>query len=329
MTWIKNNPFLVGLIGITVLICAALLFFGIMARGKYNEAKVGFEESYQAVSTSEGIPLYPTAENRDGKRKALVEYGQEIDDLRTLFDDYRPKTFDKVSSQAFTDRVKTASAEVAAALEAAGSELPTDFFLGFEQYRNQLAQSEATGILIYQLVGIKHAMMGLAEAKPSELISIYREPVPEETGLSYEPGETDVARNFGFEVVFRGSENSARKFISSLGETVPYYYIVRSVAIKNSKDIPPNVKDAKFESALVAKEAKVPDNPFGAAFGLPGADPAGEEGVLTAETVAAPSAEAPADSSRILAQVLGGEEVLVFVRFDLTMFLPSKELPKP
>jgi hypothetical protein len=35
------------------------------------------------------------------------------------------------------------------------------------------------------------------------------------------------------------------------------------------------------------------------------------------------------DSSRILAQVLGSEELIVFVRIDLIMFLPSKELPKP
>jgi hypothetical protein len=35
------------------------------------------------------------------------------------------------------------------------------------------------------------------------------------------------------------------------------------------------------------------------------------------------------DTSRILAQVLGNEELTVFVRFDIATFLPSKELPKP
>ena len=72
-------------------------------------------------------------------------------------------------------------------------------------------------------------------------------------------------------------------------------------------------------------------NPFGD-FNFPGDDDAPVE-ESAVEEVAEEVDDAPepeeVDTSRILAQVLGSEEVVVFVRFDLSMFLPSKELPTP
>jgi hypothetical protein len=56
---------------------------------------------------------------------------------------------------------------------------------------------------------------------------------------------------------------------------------------------------------------------------LPGDDAAAP--APAAET--APEASKAADSSRILAQVLGNEQVQVFLRLDVLQFLPAKKLP--
>ncbi len=111
---------------------------------------------------------------------------------------------------------------------------------------------------------------------------------------------------------------------------------MRSLKVVNENDKPPRVSDAKFESTTAAAPTTpAADNPFGGAFVLPGTEPPEGAAPNPAE-VAEPEEESvvekdvdPADSSRILASVLGGEELIVFVRFDLTMFLPSKELSKP
>ncbi len=335
MNWIKSNPFVAALAGITLVICGALYFYGSQGAKKYDEEKTSFDESYQRVQNSESIPLYPRDDLRDGKRKALTDYAQSIDELRSLFDGYRPGELENVSPQDFTASLKAANKEVTEALESAGCEVPENFLMGFERYGNEFATEKATGVLNYQLEGIKHALLQLAESRPTALLNVFREVLPEENNAQPAIGANEVTRRFGYEVAFTGSEASVRGFLSTLGKTEPYYYIVRSMRVNNERDDPPKVSDAKFEqSSALEPAAPAVDNPFGGAFVLPGADEAEPE----AEEPAAAEAEEevvveeesdPADSSRILAQVLGSEEITVFVRFDLAMFLPSKELPKP
>jgi len=55
-------------------------------------------------------------------------------------------------------------------------------------------------------------------------------------------------------------------------------------------------------------------------------EPSGPDADEGAPVAAAPAA-APVDTSRILSQVLGNEELQVFIRLDLLLFLAPKELP--
>jgi hypothetical protein len=154
---------------------------------------------------------------------------------------------------------------------------------------------------------------------------VYRPAAVEENGGTYQPAPADVARYFPFEITFKGSESSVREFLNSLGEAESHYFIVRCIRIQNERDTPPRVADAKFETAAAES---APDNLFGDGFFVPdGAEEPGEEVGVEAAPEAAPTVEL--DTSRILAQVLGGEDLVVFVRFDIAMFLPAKELPKP
>lgn len=345
MNWIKSNSFVAGLAGITALICGILFFLSSKWGTRYDEAKVSFDQSHELVATSEKLALYPDDALSAAKRKALVDYRQSIEDLRNLFEPYRTGKTINVSPQVFTDRLKSAHQEVAAAFEKADCVLPENFFLGFEEYSNQLARSESTGTLLLQLDGIKHALMGLAEARPNELLKVYREAVAEENGDSYQPAPNDIARYFPVEIAFRGSESSVRDFLNSLGSKESHYYIVRCLKIQNELDTPPRVADAKFEAtAATEREAAAPARSIAAVFETEVAEeqpapPAAPGAPVPAETVpggpagekALPEAApvAVVDSSRILAQVLGSEDLIVFVRFDLAKFLPAKELPKP
>lgn len=338
MNWIKSNPFVSGLAGTTILLCGILFFLASKWGTQYDEAKAGFDDAYMGVSTAESNPLYPTADLRDGKSKALTEHRESLGDLTKLFDAYRPETTENISPQAFTDRLLAANGQVTTAF--GKTVLPQNFFLGFESYRNQLAKTEATGTLLHQMDGIKAALMGLAEARPSALLKVLRVAVPEETGGNFQPAPDAVARFFSCEVTFKGSEQSVRDFLNSLGATDSHYYIIRTLRIQNEREVPPKVSDAKFEASVAEEAAVAPANPFGAAlFEQPDAAeaPAEQEPAAPAADAAPGAAEpgvsappvAEQDTSRILAQVLGDEELIVFVRFDIAMFLPSKELPKP
>ncbi len=342
MNWIKENRFLSMLLGTTLGLVALLAFFGMKGGSKLDAAKVSFDDAFAAVEKSEGLALYPSKDNVTAKKKALDDYRKSIEEMR---EDYKKFGVDPaapgISTQEFTQRLKTAVKEVEDAFAASESKLPEGFFMGFESYRGELAKSGATTMLDYQLQAVKHLLLGLAESRPSELIRIYRERISEENDKAYVPGENEVARRFSYEIAVRGSEESIRQFVTKLGEKKSFFYVVRSIRINNERDVPPKISDAKFEKPPVAND---PASVFGEAFfgeTQPAqATPAATEiappaGVVTQGDGAAPAvdqaapAAAVADTSKKLAQVLGDEELLVFVRFDVLLFLPSKELVKP
>lgn len=335
MNWIKSNPFISGLVGTTVLLCGIMSVLASRWGSQYKEAKISFDEAFQGVTSAENMPLYPVADLRDGKSKALDIYREAIGNVTKLFDKYRPEDTENIAPQAFTDRLLDANEEVTEAF--GDTVLPENFFLGFESYKATLAKPEATGVLLQQMEGIKNALLGLAKSRPSTLIKVFREPVMEEEGNVFQPAPNDIARFYSYEVTFKGSEKSVRNFLTSLGATDSHYFIIRTLHIVNERDTPPQVSDAKFETSD-AKEAKAtPDDPFGGTFfvlpeapeNLDGEEPSAPTDEIAPDKAIADATAPAVDNSRILAQVLGNEEAIVFVRFDIAMLLPSQELPKP
>jgi hypothetical protein len=385
MNWIKQNPFLSALIVITIVLCGLLVFVAIKGGSKYEKAKKDYNSAYADVRNFEKFKLYPNKDNSQAKNKALEEYDKAIKDLSDLYKNYQLDPSKKITTQQFTGNVKLASEEVAKAFNATGGKLPENFFMGFESYKGQLAKTGSTSLLDYQLNAIKHILLGMAEAKPSELVRIYREKNSEENDVAHIPEKNDVARKFGYEIVFKGSEPAVRDFITKLGSKHNYYCVIRSIRINNHRDTPPRISDAKFETPKPPEAA----SPFGAFFEdpvpapgtpsgtapatgvapapsitptpgvapapgvapTPGVAPApGAAAVLAPQPEGAddasappvnPGAAAPApaplpfgapantDTSRILYQVLGDEELEVFIRFDLLLFLPKPEPTKP
>lgn len=325
MSWIQDNKFLVALGGGTLLGVAALGFLGIQGSSKFEQAQTDFQTAYDEASSYVKGPLYPKNENRDGKKKAIDEYRASIESLQAAFEPYRPKEIKNVTPQDFTTSLKAADVEVRKAFENSETVVPEAFFLGFEGYKSSLARSTATGILSFQLGAIKDIMLSLAKSGPSELKNVHRPALEEEDGREFKPAETAVARPLPLEITFLAPEKSVREFVSSLVKAEGKYLVIRSIRIVNAKKEPPRAADAKFEKPAAAAPAG--GDPFGG-FVLPGEEPA------AGEAAPAPAAEAPAaapvatgNSNRILAQVLGNEELQVFIRLDIMQFLPAKKLP--
>lgn len=326
MSWIKDNQFIVVLSGITLVGAAALIFVGLQGSSRYTAASEGYQEVSSKAATSEGIALYPTSANKDGKRKAVSDYRDSVMGLQSDFTKFRPAEIKNIAPQEFTNNANQANTEVTAAFTAANTVLPPSFFVGFETYTTALARESATGILDYQLGAAKEMFLSLAKARPTQLINFHRTRLPEEDGGTWKPAPTDVFRPLSFEVSFKGSEKSAREFLTSLAASEKYYYVIRSLRIANEKRTPPLASDGKFEPVAPVEEAAPAEvDNGGFVFPTEGETPAAE---TPAAEPAAPAAPA-VDTGRILSQVLGNEDIYVFVRFDVLQFLPVKELPQP
>ena len=319
MSWIKDNPFVVALGGITVVATGALVFFGSHSSGKYQESLDEYTANAAKVVEAEKLSIYPNPANSRGKNKALTDYRSDLTKLQGSFAPYRPEALKKISTQDFTGNLKAADAKVREAFTASKTTLPNEFFLGFEPYKSGLAKEGATGILDYQLGAATDLFLALAKAAPTELKNVHRDALIEESGGTFDPKD-DVYRPLSMEVTFVGTERSLREFVTALEASDSYYYSIRAVRINNSNPKGPGPADAKFEAAKPAGGAA---DPFGGGgFVIPGE-------TAPAAGAAKPATAAAGDTGRILQQVLGSEEVSVFIRLDVLQFLPVKELPKP
>lgn len=327
MSWIKDNKFAVGLGGGTLVGAVLLYFVGAKGASRYEKANEDFVAASGEVSNILKLQLAPKPENRDGKAKALDEYRKSAETLQAAFDAFRPKELKNVSPQEFTDHLKSVNDEVRKAFDDAGTKVPDPFFCGFEKYKTSVASGNTTGILDYQLNGIKSLMLSLAKSGATELKNLHRPSLLEEDGKEFKAGDSDVARALPLEITFTGPEKSVRAFVSSIVKPEGQYVVIRSIRVTNAKKDPPRTADAKFERPNAKPAAGASENVFGGGFVLPGEEPKADDKKPAAAPTPAPAPAPAADSSRILSQVLGSEDVNVFLRLDLMQFLPAKKLP--
>jgi hypothetical protein len=323
MSWIKENKFIAGLTGVTLLGIVLLFFVGSLGSKKYDEAQEKFEAANTEASGFEKKSLYPKAENQASKNKALGEYRKAFDSLQTSFEPFRPKEIKNIKPQEFTDRLIATNTEIRKAFEGSKTAIPEAFFVGFEKYNTSLAAADSTGILEYQLDAIKTLMLGMAKSKIGELKNFYRPTIPEEQGQVYASSDTTVARSFPMEVTFSGTEQSVREFVSSISKMDHHYLVIRSLRIGSTKKSPPLSTDVQFEKSKSEKSTSQSDALSGG-FNLPGEVPTAPVATTNPDVTAATKT---GESTRILAQVLGVEHVQVFLRLDLLEFLPAKKLP--
>jgi hypothetical protein len=246
--------------------------------------------------------------------------------LSKSYETYRVGDLKSIQPQAFTDQLKQYTQEIVKAFDLNKSTLPEDFFMGFEVYRSQLAQTNATGIMLFQLEGIKRVFNALASAKAAEVVKIYREPLSEESGKIFQSTPNMVARFLPFEISLRISESSLRKLITSLGSLDSQYVIIRTIAIKNRNTSPPKITDASFESQ---SEIQAADDKSNLADTQIAFDDLNLQDTKNDSLDGIEAQESQKDTSKILAQVLGNEELDVLIRADLTLFLPTIKLPTP
>jgi hypothetical protein len=336
MSWIKDNKFLVTLGGSTLVAAIVLVVVGSNGSARYQAALKDFKSAAGEATRFARLPLYPNDENRNGKTKALDEYREAVGTLQDAFGKFRPAELKNVSPQDFTNELKAVNEQVLKAFEESGTKVPEPFFSGFENYKASLARSESTGILSYQLGGIKNLLLALAKAGPSELRNLHRAPLPEESGGAFAPMPGEVARPLALEITFLGSEKSVREFLSDIAKLDAQFVVIRSLRISNAKKEPPRASDAKFdkEASVTPPTAPADDNPSEGFFPTDEevADPeptakTDEEPVVKPEQKAVPVPVTPVTSSRTLYQVLGNEELQVFLRIELMQFLPAKPLP--
>jgi len=323
MSWIQENKFVAGLIGVTAVIGGGIVYFGISQGGAYNGKVEEYEELKAKYAKLEKATPYPNKENLEKRESGIAQYEKSIHEVSDKLGVYGPDTMDKLSPEEFTAARVKASNNLRQAFEGAGTKLPSVTDFGFEAYSNDQAKSAATPKLTYQLGATEWLLTKLANVKPSAVTNINRIPLAVESG---EQAEEPVSRGrsrtksktvdskpyetMPMELSFTADESAVRDFLKEMVSSDKYFYAIRALRVRNEKQLPPSANDANF-----AKPAAVSEG---------GSDQFSFEGLVEPSEDTASDQEnkeePPVVSERILKQVLGSEELHVHIVFDILLF---------
>ena len=342
MSWIKDNKFVVALGGGTLVGSILIFLVGMNGMERYDNAKEDFDKAAEQAAKYESDELYPEANNYNSKNDALEKYRSEhVAPVQAAFKAFRPKEGKPLTPGDFASELTAVDKKIREVCKEKGTKLPDNFFCGFEG--TKLVSIDATGILQYELDGVKALVTAMADSHVTELKNLYRPRLIEEestdakaTKATKATKDVDAVRPLPLEITFSGPEKSVRTFVEAIMHQQDKFFGIRSMRMSNAKREAPRTSDAKFD-----KPAAAAADGFSGPFTLPdpepkpddkkppqgGAVPAPAAPVPVAPVPVAPAARSATDSSRILWQVLGSEEVEVFLRLDLMRFQPAKNLP--
>lgn len=303
MSWIQQNSFVAKLAGVTLVGTIGLLGVGQYFRSNYQHSLDQVRTNTETIAKGQSLPFYPNEENLTAKESSIRNYGETVEQLTKSFDEFRPKGA-ATSPQQFADDIKTANEKVLAAFAEAKVVVPPAFFMGFETYKAGLASPLAAPILDRELNALTEMYLHAASAGISEIKNVSREKLPEENGTTVDDQKSPY-RALPVEFVFRGSEESFRKLLSSLASSKTNFYVVSTLRVKNDREVAPKQDDVKFEQTQPTVAAESQASFFDASAG-------GEQ--------AAP----PAQAVRKLKDVAGKEQVTVFLKVNILQFAPKK-----
>ncbi len=337
MTWFKENKFLAGLLCITLLIAALIIFLGSKFSSSLEEVQNEIAAKQSKLEKMKTLDPYPTVESAKEKEDNLKAVLAKQKEAREKLLAYRPEDLPEVTGAVFSEKLSSTVAKVKALFPEPGA-LPKSFNLGFESYTGGPPKEGSTGILTYQLGAMEYLFENIAAAGIGTVQNLVRVKLPAEKGEAWpdavgqkkgknakrprpkkkskkgkgrakkSPFEQlpPVAHRMPFELVVRAAEGPARKFLAEIANSDEYFFETRLVRILNPSPIP-----SSGQSASAAKPKEM--NDFG------------DDIVMEGEEE---SAEKMMKSEQILNKVSGGDELVIYLRADLLLFMEEKEFPE-
>ncbi|MEM9079291.1 MAG: Amuc_1100 family pilus-like protein [Verrucomicrobiota bacterium] len=325
----KENGFAIILGIVTLLIGGGLVAFGIMQGGAYQEALARYDEAKSQVQDHASSRPFPTKVNRDERKKEITAYRGRVEGLQNALLTFRPESLNNIAPSELQDRLVNKASELRALFDEKRMDYPEQFALGFEGYKDELADSNATGKLNYQLEAMDWLFRELVDSGGYEVINVRRESIPSEGGIDWVESlgnkPVPIAQSMPIELTFFADEESTQDFINRISSASEYFFAIDMIRVENAVDGPPVREQAGFEEEEAEEEADSGGGggAFGDVFGDAFDDDEEEEEQPVVEEVAT------VDESRILGQILGGEALQVGLQLRLMLFTDGEEVAIP
>ncbi|GAB4171299.1 MAG: hypothetical protein Fur0032_10460 [Terrimicrobiaceae bacterium] len=274
MNWLKENPFLSGVIAVAAV---GLLGLGLLVNGAMsNSAAVSdaYLQAVQKLQTLQNRSPFPDEANLAKATELRDAYRNRLDALKKQLGALQIPVNPNVTPQQFQDDLRVAVNEIVSRAEAAKVKLPDNFYLGFDSYRDSLPQPAAAPVLARQLdfiSGVVGGLIGTNVENPGvrSIDSLDRPRLPEENpqaatpaaaptpGRPAKPGTPAPAAGplkIPFSLGFTAEQGKLRIAFNNLLNSESFV-IVRSLTIHNSNLEGPLVATEQLNGASTAAGA--------------------------------------------------------------------------
>ena len=248
MNWLKDNPFIAGILAVCIVGSGALSYLIVQSVSAYSASSEAYTVAVAKLHTLQNKVPFPSEANRKAIQAGLDEYSSHIKNLQAQMAKMEVPLDEKFTPQQFQDGLRTAVNDIRIKADANGVKLPANFYFGFDQYQTQVPTDRAAPFLYRQFLVIQSLVVRLVDFKVTSIDGVTRVPLPQESANTpagqRKPDSADsVLSRFPFDISFTAEQPKFRvAFNSLLGSD--QFLIVRSLDIHNSVPQAPAKKGA-------------------------------------------------------------------------------------
>jgi hypothetical protein len=245
MNALKENPFIAAVILIVVAGCGALAFFASSALTAYQDTMAAYTQAVQKLQGLQNKVPFPNEANIKSAEALRDGYQSKLAALKSQLSALQVAREENVSPQQFQDTLRSTVNAIVSSAEAAKVGLPEGFYLGFNEYKDNLPTEKATPELARQLTIIARIVKDLIGTNPENpgvksVDSLERTPLRLEAGA---PAPATALEVQPFVIGFTAEQGKFRIAFNNLLKN-PQFLILRSLSITNSKTEGPPVAAA-------------------------------------------------------------------------------------
>jgi len=332
MSWFQENKFAGTVLGVTAVVSGALVYLGFAARSEAGTAKEREIAAVKKIDTLQAAQTYPNEENERRLEENLMKFALEAKAFQEQFLSFRPDQMKTLSPDDFNGIVTAYFNKLQKYYSDRNVKTETNQHFGLGTYANLLAKENDTAHLNYQREALEWLFMQLADAGINELVNVHRDTKVEAISMKAEeandtsksskskrkskiaPGKTAsekviVADTLPIEISFISNEESLQKFLTTVASSTEYFFTTKVIRVQNEETDPVSISARSFAPIVEIS----PEEEQGEGFGIEDEEDVSDFG----------------EDKTIIKQVLGSENIEVFVKLDLVLFKDASEVVLP
>jgi hypothetical protein len=262
--WLSENKPLAALLAITVIGSGVLGYLVYSAWDDYGSATAIYSSKASDLDRLSHNPIFPSSSNLKKINQTLMEDRSNLDKLRTACAAYIippiggiEKVKPQDQPQYFQDTLRKLVTDIKALAASMNSTFPPSFYLGMDEYENQLPAPEQLSILPKQLTVLHWIAKVIANQKGVVVAEFSRlQPDANKNSSAQKSPNTPAGSDKtgpaapyealgGARITLNCSQASLHELINTLS-SAPYFLVIEDLKIQNSVTEPPR-RDAALQ----------------------------------------------------------------------------------